>query len=87
MSSDGTQGSKDKHLPYAVVPLIAILGAAAFTMLCYVFYRHMHGAGDELREISDEQAVYMREVRQRNKDDIEALTGYYKNRRGSGRYW
>ncbi len=87
MSGDGTQGSQNQHIPYAVVPLLAIIGAAAFVMLAYVFYRHMSAAADEPREMTNEQAIYMREVRHRNREDIEALTGHYKSHRQSRGWW
>ena len=57
--------SKDQnnnHLPYAVVPLIAIVGGAAAVMLCWVFYRHLNDAPPEQPPMTDEQAEYMREV-------------------------
>ena len=86
MSSTPTQGTKPNTIPYAVIPLLAIIGAAAFVMICYVLYKHRHGAPDEIRSFSEEQEVYMREVRRRNREDIEALTGYGQARRGS-RVW
>ncbi len=37
---------------------------------------------------SREQELYMREVRLRNREDIEALTGFYKSRMPrADRYW
>lgn len=78
MSSAPTQGSQGRHIPYAVIPLLAIIGAAAFVMVCYVLYKHRHGPIDGDRGMTDDQAIYMREVRQRNREDIEALTGGFK---------
>ena len=55
------------HIPYAVVPLLGIIGAAALIMVCWVIYRHAHDVKDTTRlPISDEQAIYMREVRNHN---------------------
>jgi hypothetical protein len=72
-------------VPYAVIPLLAIIGAGFVLMLCYALYRHA-GVKEEPKMMSEEQAIYMREVRQRNREDIEALTGYYHPRRYS-RQW
>lgn len=83
MSSTPTQGTQTNGIPYAVIPLLAIIGASAFVMICYVLYKHRHGITEEIRPFSPEQEIYMREVRQRNREDIEALTGYGRARRGS----
>jgi hypothetical protein len=85
--SDATQGSQGRHLPYAVIPLIAIIAAGFVLLVCFVLYKHATNPGDELRPMTEEQAIYMREVRQRNREDIEALTGYYHSQtRRQSRY-
>lgn len=47
-------------------------------MICYVLYKHRHAPTDGDRGMTDDQAIYMREVRARNREDIEALTGGLK---------
>ena len=60
MSSNSGQTD---HIPYAVVPLIGIVAACGVVLICWVFYRHSSEPQPEIREMTDEQAMYMREVR------------------------
>lgn len=55
-------------------------------MIIWVIYRHASEDADEHKTISEEQAIYMREVRQRNRADIQDLVNLYRVRRGS-RNW
>ena len=68
-------------MPYAVIPLLAIIGAGFFLLCCWVYFKHSTMQADPPQTMSEEQAIYMRDVRNRNKKDIEALTGYYKKAR------
>ena len=63
--------------------VIAIVAAAGVLMIVFVLYRHATEPLPEPRNMSEEQANYMREVRQRNRADIAALVNSYRSRRGS----
>ena len=63
--------------------MIAIVAAAGVIMIVFVLYRHATEPPPEERGMSEEQAMYMREVRQRNRADIAALVNSYRTRRGS----
>ena len=67
MSNSGKNG---KHLPYAVIPLLAILGACAAVLICWSFFRVFGEEPDEFHHFSDQQTQYMRDVRQRNRSTI-----------------
>jgi hypothetical protein len=56
-------------------------------MIIWVFYRHATEPPNEIRNMSEEQAIYMREVRQRNRADIEALVNGYIRTQRSSRAW
>lgn len=67
--------------------MIAIVCAAVVVMIIWVFYRHATEPPNEIRNMSEEQAIYMREVRQRNRADIEALVNGYIRTQRSSRAW
>ena len=67
--------------------MIAIVCAAAVVMIIWVLYRHTTEPPNEIRNMSEEQAIYMREVRQRNRADIEALVNGYIRTQRSSRAW
>ena len=72
--TDGNaHGGMQTSVPYAAIPFLAILGAVGLLLICWAFARLL--ADPELPHIpfSDSQAQYMREVRQRNRQDIEDL--------------
>ena len=67
--------------------MIAIVCAAAVVMIIWVIYRHVAEPLNEIQNMSEEQAIYMREVRQRNRADIEALVNGYTRTQRSSRAW
>lgn len=68
-------GGMQTSVPYAAIPFLAILGAVALLMICWAFARLLADPEDGLNNFSESQMQYMREVRQRNRQDIEDLFG------------
>lgn len=72
--TDGNpHGGMQTSVPYAAIPFLAILGAVALLMICWAFARLLSDPEQPLNNFSEYQAQYMREVRQRNRQDIEDL--------------
>lgn len=63
-------------MPYAVIPLLAILGAVAVMLMIWSFARLLHDPEGLVQNFSDSQMQYMREVRHRNRQDIADLFNY-----------
>jgi len=71
-SGSSTAGQKTS-IPYAAIPLLAILGAGAAVLIVFAFARLLTDDEEPWRSVSESQAGYMRLVRRRNREDIEAL--------------
>lgn len=69
----GSQGGQQTSVPYAAIPFLAILGAVAALLICWAFARSFGEPDDPYLHVPESQAVYMREVRQRNRQDIADL--------------
>ena len=85
-STGRPDGCSDNETLTESCTVIAIVCAAAVLMIVYVYYRRAGTAPDEERVMSESQAIYMREVRQRNREDIEAIVYGHRTRRSS-RHW
>ena len=73
--SDGSSGINPAEYPLAV--FICIVAVAFGVLLAWAAFRFLTPADDNnnFHEVSSDQAVYMREVRMRNRDQIAAMTG------------
>ena len=72
MSDSQETGTAPEALPKEVIILLCILGAAALTTVAYAIYRVFNPAlfttERFFNNVSEEQAQYLREVKQRNMD-------------------
>ena len=73
-AQEGSQtGGMQTSVPYAAIPFLAILGAVAMLLIFWAFARLLGEPEPIQMHFTDEQAQYMREVRQKNRQDIADL--------------
>lgn len=63
---------------HEAIVFICIVSAGAAVLLGWAFYRLYsdRGANEELKDADNEQAIYMREHRQRNRQILAERLGY-----------
>lgn len=77
ISSANPNGGQTTAVPYALIPFLAIIGAACCVMLCWAIFRMAGEQHDGFEHFSDEQVNYMREVRRRNRQMIAEKFGFH----------
>jgi len=60
---------------FSLITLLCIIGAAAAVLICWAISHQFYGHEEEIPGIGSEQAVYMRQVRLRNLENIGIMMG------------